>query len=232
MRPTRARRRAPRAIALSPSGGHRCAADVDVAAGAFHQLLEPLRVFGIHRLRAALRRLERQVVPVGVLVMLGAERIGGHLALLERREFLGDLEGQRRRNGQIGIPPERRRADERLGQVDRVFDDDGQRQQVAVPPVVLGHHRVGAERDAVAMHEAVLDVRGGDLERAVNPLARGESLPQVLGVLRWVRTAVEPDRAVGAAEEPGDRVGDRAAPSWDRRRAPCGSRAGARASSR
>ena len=58
--------------------------------------------------------------------MLRAEGIGRHLSLLERRKLLGDLEGQRRGNGQIWIPLEGRRPHQRLGEVDRVFDDDGE----------------------------------------------------------------------------------------------------------
>ena len=79
-----------------------------------------------------------------------------------------------------------------------------------MPPVVLRHHRVRAQRDAVAMHEAVLDVCGRDLEAAINPLSGRESLPQMFGVLRRMGTAIEPDGAIGATEEPGDRICDEA----------------------
>ena len=79
-----------------------------------------------------------------------------------------------------------------------------------MPPVVLRHHSVRAQRDAVAMHEAVLDVCGRDLETAINPLSGRESLPQMFGVLRRMGTAIEPDGAIGATEEPGDRICDEA----------------------
>ena len=67
---------------------------------------------------------------------------------------------------------------------------------------------VRAERDAVAVNEAVLDVRRGYLEPAANPLAGGEPLPLMLGVPGWVGTAIEPDGPVGPAEESRDRVRD------------------------
>ena len=69
---------------------------------------------------------------------------------------------------------------------------------------------VRARRNAVALQERLLHVRGRHLEHPVLPHAGGEPVPEVLGELRRMRAAVEPDGPVGVLEEAGDRVADEA----------------------
>ena len=56
------------------------------------------------------------------------------------------------------------------------------------------------------VYEGGLHVGRRDLQDVADPLTRREAVPGVFGVDRRVRPAIHPDRAVGIAEEPGDRV--------------------------
>ena len=179
-----------------------------------HHLLQTLDVLRIQRVLAAERRLERQAVGVGVLGMPRPERVVRHVAELEVGQLLGDLHLPDRPLALSGIPSPRGRADHRLLEVDRIVHLRDHHQQVAVADEVLGHHRVRTARNAVALQERLLHVRRGHLQHPVLPHAGGEPVPEMLGELRRMRTAVEPDRAVGVLEQPGDRVADE--PSRDR----------------
>ena len=73
---------------------------------------------------------------------------------------------------------------------------------------VLGHRRLGARRDTVALDDAVLHVRGRDRQAVSRRPSGREALPHVLGVRRGVRPAVHPDDAIVATEHAFERVGD------------------------
>ena len=73
---------------------------------------------------------------------------------------------------------------------------------------VLGHGRVGAARDAVALDDPVLHVRRRDGQLIAVDAARRESVPGVLRVLGRVRPAVHPDDAIVTPEHTLERVRD------------------------
>jgi hypothetical protein len=83
-----------------------------------------------------------------------------------------------------------------------------------VPEKILRHGRGHARRHAVPLHRSRLDVRSYDFECPTFPGARRESVPGVLGQLRRMRSSVQPDSAVGVAEETGDRISDQRERSW------------------
>jgi hypothetical protein len=88
-----------------------------------------------------------------------------------------------------------RGAHERLIEIQRVVDGGHDGHVVAVPQKVFGHARAVGVRNAVAAHEAGLQVRRLDDELVTFPSARREAFVRVARVLRWMRTAVHPERA-------------------------------------
>ena len=82
---------------------------------------------------------------------------------------VGDLIGQ----------PESVRLDQRLGEIDGVFDDVDVRQQIAVSDEPLGHAGTIAQQHAVAADPPGLQMIGFDDEDRPFPAAERESLPRV-----------------------------------------------------
>ncbi len=177
-------------------------------------LLQLLDVFRVERVLASERRGERQLVVVGVLGMRRAQRIVRHIALAKPRNFLGHVH---LRDGVLARPrvqAERRRADHRLFEVDRVVYLRDEHHAIAVTDEVLVHHGVRADRNPVPLNEHLLEVRGRHVQHPVFPLTGRETGPQVLRRVGGMRPSVEPDRAVRVLEEAGERVRDQ--PAADR----------------
>ena len=138
----------------------------------------------------------RHVVEVGPRDLFAGEALREDAVAAVRRRSTPNVAvvARLRRGDEI------RRLDVRLGEVQRVVDDPGDRQHVLVARVVGDDRRLVARRRAVAADPAPLDVRGRGHQRRAAPLAGREAGPGVRRILRRVRTAVHPDRPVGAAE--------------------------------
>jgi hypothetical protein len=94
-----------------------------------------------------------------------------------------------------------RRVDVRLVQINGIVDDGDDGEDVVVARNELRHGVHVARLRTAAPEEAVLEVRGRDLQRAANPLAGRKPGPRVRRVRRWMRTAVHEDRPIQRPHE-------------------------------
>ena len=102
-----------------------------------------------------------------------------------------------RRDLLMRIQGEVGRADERLGEIHRIVDEDDPRQIVAVADEMFGDDRQIAARNPVAANPSHLEMRRGDRQHVAFPHAGREALPRVSGVVGRMRAAVHPDRPLG-----------------------------------
>ncbi len=106
----------------------------------------------------------------------------------------GAVAGDRSKN-LVRIPNPAFGAHQRLGQINRILRDAGQRQVFVVQVQKLGERGLIGKRDAVAPQIARLDMRGLDAQRVAFPNSRRETGPGVRRELRRMRTAIHPDGA-------------------------------------
>ena len=155
-------------------------------------------VFRIHSGRTAEPRLGRGAEPIGQLRIQAGQRT------LPRQEVrcASALQGGFRRlltwvrihrHGRV-VDEHRRRADVRLGEVDRVVDDRRQLKVVADPAPAPPHRRLVAVKESHPADVVLLQMGRRHDEHVAFPRAGRESAPGVNRVLRRMRTSVHPDR--------------------------------------
>src|SRR5678815_5872255 len=117
-----------------------------------------------------------------------------HLTLRPSSDLVNHIE-LRATDLHAGIEHPVGRPDEWLFEIDRIVDDRYDSENVAVPDEALGHRRLVAVRDTVALQPAGFQVGGEYRERVTIPPCRREAGPRVCGMSGWMRSAIKPQHA-------------------------------------
>ena len=131
-----------------------------------------------------------------------------HVTLLAASDLVNDVE-LRTPDLHAWVEHPVRRADERLLEVNRVVHDRHDGEEVSVPDETLGHRRLVAVRDAVALQPSSFQMRGEHRERVTVPSRRREACPRVRGMRGRMRPSVEPQHARRLTERAEQLVSDR-----------------------
>ena len=162
-------------------------------AGRAHDVL----ILRVHRVGPAARRARGNARPLHELLeeRVRPREVMRHLALRPAGYLLHVLAGpQPVRDVLLGLH-EVRRANHRLGQVDRIRDDDGVRHVVAMQHETLEQRRLITFGHAVAAQPSLLQVRGSHGQRAAVPRAGRKTHEGVRREAGGVWPPVHPDGA-------------------------------------
>ncbi len=173
-----------------------------------HHLLKLLSIFRIHGLRAAAAGLKRYAVFLREVPHqgVGSRQVTRHPAVRpwNLRTRQARAIARDRSENLVGIPNPAFGPHQRLGHINRIIGDAGQRQVFVVQIQEFGQRGFVGKRNAVAPQIARFDVRGIDAQRVAFPRSGREPGPGMRRELRGMRAPVHPDGAragIGAVND-------------------------------